>query len=122
MLPKNACPGLLAKCLTRSGGGREGLLFSLEVFPVCEVTIWLWVKKKSPRDHRFWFIFPLTNGFFGYAFLFFFDPQPFGYDSCYLISPFRSRGFFWGSLLLTQMRRVNSELCFGVLVLVGACL
>ena len=35
---------------------------------------WLWVKKKSLGDHRFWSIFPFTNRVFWVPF---FDPQPY---------------------------------------------
>ena len=36
---------------------------------------WLWVKKKTPTNHRFWSIFPFTNRVFWVPF---FDPQPNG--------------------------------------------
>ena len=35
--------------------------------------IWLWVKKKSPGDHKFWSIFPFINRVFKVPF---FDPKP----------------------------------------------
>ena len=35
------------------------------------------VKKKTPRDHRFWFIFPFSNRVFRVAGIF--DPQPTGW-------------------------------------------
>ena len=34
---------------------------------------WLWVKKKGPRDHRFWFVFPFTTRVF---YVPIFDSQP----------------------------------------------
>ena len=48
-------------------------------------TSWPWVKKKSPRDHRFWSIFPFAKGLFWVPF---FDPQPaeVGCCCCWLVS------------------------------------
>ena len=57
------------KCWTKTAGGGK-LPLGLAVYN----NIWLWVKKKTPRDHRFWPIFRFTIRFLGYPF---FDPQPY---------------------------------------------
>ena len=41
--------------------------FQIFKIPDC-ICMWLWVKKKTPRDRRFWSIFPFTNSFFWYPF------------------------------------------------------